>query len=73
LVAETDDGVVKRTFDMRDTVSDILAFFAAGTPCCWLGISHGLLSVRFLAGGYLRTFFLPATVFRGPLRVRALV
>tara|TARA_B100001778_G_C18371640_1_gene531063 strand:- start:63 stop:284 length:222 start_codon:yes stop_codon:yes gene_type:complete len=32
LVTETDDGVVKRAFDMGDAVADILSFFPARPP-----------------------------------------
>jgi len=75
LVAETDDGVVEGTLNVRDAVSDVFAFFATGASCYWrwFSIGHDLLSIRFLAGDHFRTFFLPATVLRGPLRVRAFV
>ena len=61
-VRDADDGVVEGALDVNDTVGDVLALALAGptTPGLWLG--H-----------YFRTFFLPATVFFGPLRVRALV
>ena len=49
---------------MGDAVGDVLAFLA--------GAAAGLPGLVVLAI-YLRTFFFPATVFFGPLRVRALV
>src|SRR5579884_427754 len=62
-VADGDDGVVERALDVGDAVGDVLALAPAGTPASGLGLGHQCL----------RTFFLPATVFLGPLRVRALV
>src|SRR5699024_11170711 len=62
-IADGDDRVVERRFDVGHPVGDIFAFFparAAGGP-------------RLRLRHYLRTFFLPAIVFFGPLRVRALV
>src|SRR5918997_1031854 len=63
LVAEADDRVVEAALDVRDAVTDVLALALAGPAATGgLGLGH-----------YLRTFFLPATVFLGPLRVRAFV
>src|SRR4051794_9994015 len=62
LVADRDDRVVERALDVRHPVGDVLALFAAGASAPGGGLGH-----------YLATFFLPATVFLGPLRVRALV
>src|SRR5580700_662591 len=61
-VGDGDDGVVERTLDVGDTHGHVLAFALSGTTTAGLGLGH-----------YLRTFFLPATVRLGPLRVRALV
>src|SRR5207302_3028969 len=57
--------VVERALDVRVAVGDVLLFLAAD-----------LLRRRLLRCArhyFLPTFFLPATVFFGPLRVRALV
>ena len=57
-VRERDDGVVERTLDVCHAVTDVLALLAAPAASRLID---------------LRTFFLPATVLRGPLRVRAFV
>src|SRR5690606_17187500 len=63
LVGEGDDRVVEAALDVGDAVADVLPLaLARPAPAGGLGLGH-----------YLRTFFLPATVFFGPLRVRALV
>src|ERR1019366_5209330 len=64
LVADRDDRVVERALDVGDAIGDVLAFLAARPSAARLG---------GLGHRYLRTFFFPATVFFGPLRVRALV
>src|SRR5207245_8172277 len=64
-VGDRDDRVVERALDVRVAVSDVLLLLAAY-----------LLGRRLLRCGshyFLPAFFLPATVFFGPLRVRALV
>src|SRR5690606_23042489 len=61
-VGDRDDRVVERALDVSDAVGDVLAFLLPGTTAPGRWLCH-----------YLRTFFLPATVFLGPLRVRALV
>ena len=61
-IGDRDDRVVERALDVRHPVGDVLALATAGASAPGLGLRH-----------YLRTFFLPATVFLGPLRVRALV
>ena len=60
-VGDRDDRVVERALDVRDPEGDVLAFLLAG------------LANRGGLGHYFVTFFLPATVRLGPLRVRALV
>src|SRR5690606_767476 len=75
LVADRHDGVVERALDVRHPVGDVLALALAGTtaPRPWL--RHRSILRGVLQRGdrvHLRTFFLPATVFLGPLRVRAL-
>src|SRR5665213_3490906 len=63
-IGDGDARVVERALDVGDAEGDVLPLALAGpTGGSRLG---GL-------GHYLRTFFLPATVFFGPLRVRALV
>src|SRR5689334_21685261 len=62
LVGDRDDGVVERALDVRDAVGDVLALLATGPTASGAGLGH-----------YRATFFLPATVFLGPLRVRAFV
>ena len=62
LVGDADDRVVERALDVRHAVGDVLALALAGPATAGLGLRH-----------YFLTFFLPATVFFGPLRVRALV
>src|ERR1019366_9463924 len=60
-VGNGNDGVVERTLDVRDSEGNVLTFLLTDlTNRRWL--SH-----------YFVTFFLPATVRLGPLRVRALV
>src|SRR5688500_7311623 len=61
-VGDGDDRVVEARLDVGDAERDVLALAAAGPPAPRLGFGH-----------YLRAFFLPATGFFGPLRVRALV
>src|SRR5690606_17376379 len=61
-VRDRDDRVVERALDLGDAVRDVATLALAGPATAGLGLGH-----------YLRTFFLPATVFFGPLRVRALV
>src|SRR5918993_4579984 len=62
LVGDRDDRVVEGALDVRHPVGDVLPLLAARATTARLRLRH-----------YLRTFFLPATVFLGPLRVRALV
>ena len=60
-VADRHDRVVEGALDVRDAEGDVLALLAARTPRAgWL--RH-----------YFFTFFFPATVRLGPLRVRAFV
>ena len=61
-VGDRDDRVVEGRLDVGDAVGDVAPLALPGAPAARLGLGH-----------YLRTFFLPATVFFGPLRVRALV
>src|SRR5688500_12390592 len=63
-VRDRDDGVVERALDVSVPVGDVLLLLAAHL----LGASGTSLGRH-----YLPTFFLPATVRLGPLRVRALV
>src|SRR3954464_3316369 len=63
-VRDRDDRVVERALDVSVPVGDVLLLLAADllgarSPC--------------LGRHYLPTFFLPATVLRGPFRVRAFV
>src|SRR5690606_28173911 len=62
-VGDRDDRVVERALDVRDAVGDVAALALAGPATAGLGLGHR----------YFLTFFLPATVFFGPLRVRAFV
>src|SRR3954451_23305979 len=64
-VADRHDRVVERALDVRVAVRDVLLLLAPHL------LRRGLLR----CGGhyFLPTFFLPATVLRGPLRPRALV
>src|SRR5262249_38216941 len=62
-VGDGDDRVVERRLDVRDAVGDVLAFLLARASPRGTGLRHD----------YFFTFFLPATVFFGPLRVRAFV
>src|SRR4051794_19763212 len=64
-VGDRDDRVVERALDVRVPVSDVLLLLAAH-----LLRGRLLLCARHY---FFPTFFLPATVLRGPLRVRALV
>src|SRR4029079_19511733 len=63
LFVDRHDRVVERALDVRNAVRDVLALLLAGAsaPAGWF--RHY----------FFPTFFLPATVFFGPLRVRALV
>src|SRR5581483_2092977 len=61
-VGDGDDRVVERALDVGDADGHVLAFALAGAAAARLGLGH-----------YLRTFFFPATVRFGPLRVRAFV
>src|SRR5437870_5176645 len=65
-VGDGDDRVVERAHNVHDAVRHVAAGLA------FLALGHGLLS-RY--PNYLKSLtpFLPATVLRGPLRVRALV
>src|SRR5215207_9851716 len=65
-VRDGHDGVVEGALDVRMAVRDVLLLLAADLP----------RSGRRTAAGrhyFLPAFFLPATVFFGPLRLRALV
>ena len=62
-VGDRDDRVVERALDVNDTDGDVLALALAGAAPAWLRLRHY----------FLTAFFLLATVFFGPLRVRALV
>src|SRR3954452_22291460 len=64
-VGDRDDGVVERALDVGVPVSDVLLLLAAH-------LLRGRL-LRCARHYFFPTFFLPATVLRGPLRVRALV
>src|SRR4051794_972267 len=64
-VGDRDDRVVERALDVRVPVGDVLLLFAAY-------LLRGRL-LRCARHYFFPTFFLPATVLRGPLRVRALV
>src|SRR5690606_22009244 len=65
LVGERDDRVVEAALDVHDAVADVLALPLAGPATAGgLGLRHE---------NYFLAFFLPATVFFGPLRVRAFV
>src|SRR3954454_16926980 len=64
-VGDRDDRVVERALDVGVPVSDVLLLFAAH-------LLRGRL-LRCARHYFFPTFFLPATVLRGPLRVRALV
>src|SRR3954454_21127154 len=64
-VGDRDDRVVERALDVGVPVSDVLLLLAA-----YLLRGRALLCGRHY---FFPTFFLPATVLRGPLRVRALV
>src|SRR3954462_8542012 len=61
-VADGDDRVGERALEVRHPIGHGRALSTAGTT-----------PTRLRFGHYLRTFFLPATVFFGPFRVRALV
>src|SRR5690242_3333438 len=63
-VRDRDDGVVERALDVGLAHGDVLLLLAADL----LGAGG-----TALGGHYLPTFFLPATVRFGPLRVRAFV
>ena len=62
-VGDRHDRVVERALDVHDTDGDVLALALAGATPAWLRLGHY----------FLTAFFLLATVFFGPLRVRALV
>src|SRR3954452_10161032 len=64
-VGDRDDRVVERAFDVSVPVGDVLLLLAAH-------LLRGRL-LRCARHYFFPTFFLPATVLRGPLRVRALV
>src|SRR3954447_6159621 len=64
-VRDRDDRVVERALDVGVPVSDVLLLLAAH-------LLRGRL-LRCARHYFFPTFFLPATVLRGPLRVRALV
>src|SRR3954465_11323489 len=64
-VGDRDDRVVERALDVRVPMSDVLLLLAAH-------LLRGRL-LRCARHYFFPTFFLPATVLRGPLRVRALV
>src|SRR3954468_7402401 len=64
-VGDRDDRVVERALDVGVPVSDVLLLLAA-----YLLRGRALLCGRHY---FFPAFFLPATVFFGPLRVRALV
>src|SRR4029453_397967 len=64
-VGDGDDGVVERRLDVRLAVDDVLLLLPPGL--LGLGLRHTY--PFFPAAG----FFLPGTVFFGPLRVRAFV
>ena len=53
-----------------DPVGDVLALAPLGTSTAGAGLAMLAFPLLF---SYFRAFFLPATVFFGPLRVRALV
>src|SRR3954447_23707737 len=62
-IGDRHDRVVEGALDVDDTDSDVLALALAWTTPTWLRLGHY----------FLTAFFLLATVFFGPLRVRALV
>src|SRR5690242_9748884 len=66
-VGDRDDRVVERALDVRVPVGDVLLLLAAHL----LAATRGLARLR--RHYFLPAFFFPATVFFGPLRVRALV
>src|SRR3954452_6911019 len=83
-VGDRDDRVVERRLDVRLAVRDVLLLLAPDLldPGAGAGLGgHLLLQAEVVGDGCLRGasrhyffgFFLPATVFFGPLRVRALV
>src|SRR5207248_7755985 len=61
-VGDGHDGVVEGALDVRDPVGHVLAFAPPRATASRLRLRH-----------YFLTFFFPATVFLGPLRLRALV
>src|SRR2546421_7725129 len=85
-IGDGDDGVVERAPDVGVPVGDVLAFLAAHL-LGGAGAALGRHLLPLLAGGrrfaagyapgaanyFFPAFFLPATVFFRPLRVRALV
>ena len=73
LVGDRDDRVVERRLDVRDAVGDVLALAPLGTSTAGCRLCHASRSLLLRRLRYLRAFLRPATVFFGPLRVRALV
>src|SRR5262249_4939456 len=86
-VGDGHDGVVERAPDVGVPVGDVLAFLAAyllgGAGAAlgrhllpllaWRASVRGWVSAPGAANYFFPAFFLPATVFFRPLRVRALV
>src|SRR5215212_8639428 len=66
-VGDGDDRVVERGLDVRLPVQDVLLLAPLGL--LRLGLRHTLSGLPY----FFLTFFLPAMVFLGPLRVRAFV